>query len=568
MKRLICIFLLFALMLSAAACGGKSQQSSNENPADSQPKETTGVNEYGWEVPKDTLTINVYGGYGDQAEDIDKNKSIIDKFLKDKFNVAINWSVYNVDMDEKLNLMLAAGDYPEVITGMSDAMAEKFIAQGKAIDLTSLVEKYGPNIQKGLGKYINLLKDDSGKLYKLSSYWGENPNVAGWDFAVRYDWWKETGMPIYKTPEEYYQTMKAILAKHPVNANGEKVYAIGDGFEGNSKGLYGALLAAYGFKNGYKVDDNTGDFTHWINTNEGLEIAKYINRFYREGMIDPDFLSTKYDDWIAKCTNERYAGNIGTWWYTWVGGQEAWAEKEGSAYNNEKRYINVTVKAPGVENSTAISSDYISDYRIIITDKCKDPVSVMKWLNWECSGIGTMIIGYGPPDPENVWDIKDDKWIIKDSAKVYNNKNVAFHDVRTKYGANLYRMIAPGGWFKDEHLDPTVTRVSVYDMWPIDSNGKFLDPGVNLSWQYCDGKSWDSTLFKVTFKDDDPVTNINQTIKDELTSEWAKVITSKTEAECEAKFNATREKLNKLGLHDLEKFYKDSYKANKDKVEK
>jgi putative aldouronate transport system substrate-binding protein len=152
---------------------------------------------------------------------------------------------------------------------MPDDMAEKFIAQGRALELTPHLEKYGANIRRRLGNYLNLIKTDDGELYKLPMYWGENPNVAGWDFGIRYDWWKESGLPVYTTPDEYYETLKKLMEEHPTNANGEKVYALSDNSQGSA--LYGAMLAAYGFKNGYKVDENSGEFTHWFNTDEGLE---------------------------------------------------------------------------------------------------------------------------------------------------------------------------------------------------------------------------------------------------------------------------------------------------------
>ena len=60
------------------------------------------------------------------------------------------------------------------------------------------------------------------------------------------------------------------------------------------------------------MDESTGEFTHWINTDEGLEIAKYINRFYREGMIDPDYANNQFEDWEAKVANNRILGHLGT----------------------------------------------------------------------------------------------------------------------------------------------------------------------------------------------------------------------------------------------------------------
>lgn len=566
MKKFLSFILALVILVGIIGCNNNSNETVKEIKnvtEDTGNGEALIVNKYGWEVPKEPLKITFYAGYDDQAE-VDKIAKPMAKFYKDEFNVEIKKVVYSIDMNEKLNLMLASGDYPEVITNMDDEMAEKFIRQGKAIDLTSLIEEYAPNIKEKLGKYMSLLKTADGKVFKLPIAWGENPNVAGWDFGIRYDWWKEIGSPAYKTPEEYYQVVKQIMDKHPTNANGEKVYALSDNTQGSA--LYGAMLSAYGFKNGYKVDESAGEFTHWMNTPEGYDIAKYINRFYREGMLDPDFLNNKFEDWQAKVMNERIVGNIGTWWHLWVAGQEAWSQQEKDKYNIEKRYMNATVKAPNVENATDVASDFIGNYRVIITDKAKDPESIVKWLNWEVSGIGTMITGYGQPDPNNVWDIKDGKWMFNDSALDYVKKNDYYHAVKEKFGAQSFWMVAPGGWFKDEHLDSRVSRVSVYDMWPVTSDGKFLDKGVNLSWANVEGKSWDSTLYRVTFKADDPITNINQTIKDSLLSEWAKMITSKSESELEENFNNSRKKLNKLGLHDLEEFYATSYKANLEKL--
>lgn len=572
MKKYLYLLLTLVLLISLIGCNtstktGTEEQNDNGNAQNegSSAEETLGVNEYGWEVPKEPLKITYYAGFGDQAE-ADEGAKPMAEFYKDKFNVEIKKIVYSVDMVEKLNLMLASGDYPEVITFMDDEMAEKFIAQGRAIELTTLIDQYAPNVKEKLGKYLNLMKTEDGKIYKLPVMWGENPNVAGWDFAVRYDWWKELGSPVYQTPEEYYQTLKKIMEKHPNNAEGEKIYALSDNSQGS--GLYNAMLSAYGFKNGYKVNESTGEFTHWMNTPEGLEIARYINRFYREQMLDPDFLNNKFEDWQAKVMNGRIVGNIGTWWHVWVAGQEAWAQQEGDKYNIEKRFMNVTVKDPNVEKATDVSSNFIGNLRVIITDKAKNPEQIMKWFNWELSGIGTMITGYGKPDPNNVWDIKDGQWIFKDSAMEYAKKNENFHAVREKFGAQSYWMVAPGGWLKDEHLDPRVTRVSVFDMWPVTSEGKFLDEGVNLSWANVKGESWDSTLYTVSFKADNPITNVNQTIKDTLLSEWAKIITSNSETELENNFIDAQNKLNELGLHDLEQFVAKTYKENLEKFNK
>ena len=123
-----------------AGCGGGKGNTSAA--VDLSSAELTGEeNEWGWIVPEETLVLDVYGGEGDQeklVKDEYGGKAKLDGWLKDNLNVQINWQYYSTAMDEKLNLMLANGDYPAIITNMTDEMADKFIAQGKAVSYTHL----------------------------------------------------------------------------------------------------------------------------------------------------------------------------------------------------------------------------------------------------------------------------------------------------------------------------------------------------------------------------------------------------------------------------------------------
>ena len=302
-----------------------------------------------WEKPEETINISVYAGEGDQEEflaDENGGKAVMDEWLLENLNVTFDWQYMTGDMTERLNLMLADNSYPSVITNMPDDMAEKFIAQGKAVDLTEYLDDM-PNLTRRMGDYINMLKDDEGHIYKLSTLWGENPNVAGLDFCVRWDYYLELGEEkMYETPQEYIEVMKKILANHPTNDAGQTTYAFTSDNQGKS--FLNAMLGAYGFVNGYKLNEETGEFTHWLNTDEGLEIAKLVNQMYREGLIDPDYQSVDYETYISKLANGQVLGNFGTWWYAWVGGHQTWAVQEGDDYDKNKRFANVSVHGEGM----------------------------------------------------------------------------------------------------------------------------------------------------------------------------------------------------------------------------
>lgn len=531
-----------------------------------------------WEKPEETINISVYAGEGDQEEflaDENGGKAVMDEWLLENLNVTFDWQYMTGDMTERLNLMLADNSYPSVITNMPDDMAEKFIAQGKAVDLTEYLDDM-PNLTRRMGDYINMLKDDEGHIYKLSTLWGENPNVAGLDFGVRWDYYLELGEEkMYETPQEYIEVMKKILANHPTNDAGQTTYAFTSDNQGKS--FLNAMLGAYGFVNGYKLNEETGEFTHWLNTDEGLEIAKLVNQMYREGLIDPDYQSVDYETYISKLANGQVLGNFGTWWYAWVGGHQTWAVQEGDDYDKNKRFANVSVHGEGMsmEDTSLLTSNYVGSYRMIITDKATEEEiqGIVKYLNWEASELGTFIMGFGAPREENVWKIDDDgTWLFDDEIMNVDTKDTTYHSVKNHYACEYWVAIC-GQWLKSDgrsvfdKIDPRVGRVSIYDYWPVNEDGSFADEGINICWGNYTAPAKDTTMYQTTFNSRDMIATIKQMVDDTITSSWAEIINSASEEDCIAAFEAARDNCNAMGLEELTDYYENSYKANVEKYE-
>lgn len=576
-KRIMALLLSSALVVSSlAGCGNKQETAQQDlSTADLKGEE----NEWGWVVPEETLVLDVYAGEGDQEKlekDENGGKAKLDKWMLDNLNVKMNWQYYSTSMEEKLNLMLADGSYPAIITNMTDEMADKFISQGKALDLTEALEKYGDNITRRYGKYLNMLKDENGKIYKLATLYGVNPNVAGNDFGIRYDLWKELGEDkMYETPEGYYEALKAVLANHPTNANGQTTYGASSTDKG--KNFLRAMLGAYGFVDEYKYDEATGEMTHWLNTEEGLEFSKFVNKMFREGIIDPDFLNTDYETLMTKMQSEQILGNFGTWWYGWTGGHQFWATQDPEHFTVEKRFANVSVHAEGLtmEDTSLLTSNFLGSYRCIITDKCKDLGMVMRYLNWENSELGNFIMGWGAPAEENVWKIADDgTWVVDDEILSVDTKETTFHTVREEQnGGGTYMIALCGQWMRTDEtqnydkLDPRIDRVSVYDYWPVNEDGTFSDEGINISWSNYTAPAKDTSMFIVSYDPTSEIAITHETLKDMIETEWARIITAESEEECEALFKEAQEKCNSMGLGELTEYVKSQHEANVAKFE-
>lgn len=428
LKKALALGMAAAMALSMTACIGSGDSSSGSSSGGGEGSgatptdvELTGeVNKYGWEVPKETIKFSYYYAGDntlDQAEEDERLQQVAD-VLKDEFNVEIERIVYKQDATERLNLMLAGNEYPDVIVGMPDDMAETFIDQDRALELTPYLEKYGQNLIDGFGDYLNLLKDDDGNLYKLAYSWGHTTDVMGRDFSIRYDLLQEAGLPMYDSFESYYETVKKLVELNPTNEQGEKTYGF-TAFSEKGEEFYKTPLAymgLYGVSSGtntsggtithyYKQNDD-GSITHWVDTEEGLEVAKYINRFWREGLIDPDFQTKDYDSALAFMSNERVVGNIGTWWHSYVGGHQVWQSTE-EDWTIDKRMQCVTFEETDA-TPALISDNFIRTTRNIITDKCDNPEEVMLFWNWECTPMGVAFTSMGPEGEGRPWSIDED----------------------------------------------------------------------------------------------------------------------------------------------------------------
>ncbi len=601
LKKALALGMAAAMALSMTACIGSGDSSSGSGAgggdgsgATPSDVELTGeVNKYGWDKPKETIKFSYYYAGDntlDQAEEDERLQQVAD-VLKDEFNVEIERIVYKQDATERLNLMLAGNEYPDVIVGMPDEMAETFIDQDRALELTPYLEKYGQNIIDGFGDYLNLLKDDDGNLYKLAYSWGHTTDVMGRDFSIRYDLLQEAGLPMYDSFESYYETVKKLVELNPTNEQGEKTYGF-TAFSEKGEEFYKTPLAymgLYGVSSGtntsggtithyYKQNDD-GSITHWVDTEEGLEVAKYINRFWRDGLIDPDFQTKDYDSALAFMSNERVVGNIGTWWHSYVGGHQVWQSTE-EDWTIDKRMQCVTFEETDA-TPALISDNFIRTTRNIITDKCQNPEEVMLFWNWETTPMGVAFTSMGPEGEGRPWTIDEEGnckvndwyWYGKDGDNTF-----LWDNYENEMGSGNYWMAAPGYTPENRVDDPSegwadpVAAVNEWDLVPNfdEMDQEKLAPGQQiqkLNQETSKAYVWDQTLWTISFGPDDPEKIINQDIADHISSAWVEIVMADSEEECVELFEKMRDDLHSMGLDDLVAYQQETLDKNTAKFE-
>ncbi|WP_372633510.1 sugar ABC transporter substrate-binding protein [Cohnella sp.] len=549
MKKTSSTIIATALAVGLLAGCSSGQE---EGPAASpkQPSSSGAVtpgqpNAYGWVKPAQPTVINFYQADRDNPDKVARDTVRLHDYLLDNFNVDLKKTVYDVDPKERLNLMLASGEYPEVIAAMDDDTVDKWKAQRKLIDLTPYVDQYGQNIKKALGDKYKTYLDEDGKLWGLPRGWGYLP---GSDFTahIRMDWYEEMGSPKIETPEDYYEVLKQMVAAHPTNTQGEKVYAL----SWNDQVNINNVMGIWGLKDGYK-EDADHNLVHWLNTSEGLEAARYYNKIYRDGLLDPDLFINKFDDWKTKFANERIVGHIGSWWHSWNAGHEIWRNSVPD-YQEDMRYVQISIKAADAEKAYLSPKDARGWNYTVLTDKAKDPEAIIKFLDFTMSPIGTRLLGWGVPNEgDSLWNYEGDgKWSFNDAQKTALLDGTFDYEKADQLGGNRYWLVHGQGLLEDDNKS-----TAWYDQNFIDE-----DKWKKLMYDNTKDTVYDNTARRVVFSVDNPYTLVNQQIEDLVKNGFAQAVTRKTEDEFVRTFNELKDKANKLGLQDLEKYRTEEYK--------
>lgn len=565
MKRLTVILLVIVMSLSLiAGCGtggvsgGTTAAEAEKSQADKTAEAGPKVNEFGWEVPEKTMEVTFYGAQMSQT-DFDKFGPEIDEFLLEKFNLKITRINYDSDRDERLNLMLATNEYPEILDCIKEDQMRKWASLGKLIDLAPLVDQYGPNIKENMEEDLyKRFTDEDGKVYGLPDGYGIL-GVLGFGAQVRLDWYKEIGSPAFSTPDEYYEVLKQMVAKHPANENGEKVYALSDYIGGYGYTRpYTRLSGYWGLKWDWKENPD-GTLTYWLNTDEGLEYTKWLNKVYREGMLDPDSFIMKYEDWAARMANHRVAGSLVRVWECMSAGNETWMKTLGDKWTDDMRFVPYIMKDPEAENAYLNGLSPMGWGLTVITDACKQPEAIMKLFDYMNTPMGTRVFGWGVPNMENsAWNFEGpgiDDWSFNEPVKQAVIDQTFDYDKLTALGYWKYQMVMPDKPFADG-------TTYGYDSCPeIKAANKWL----SFKDETLKSTIWDrSPMNAIKWPADEPATTIKTQITDICDAGFAAAVMSKTEQECVENFNKMKERANKADLAKYEEYFSTQYKKNVD----
>lgn len=301
-------------------------------------------------------------------------------------------------VSEAFNLMIASGEYPDLINDAGyKGGGVNAIQDGVYLKLNDDISKYAPNYTKVMGLSPDIArqaKEDGGTVWSFKCI--QSADEPSWGGPViRKDFLDELGLEIPKTIDDWSTVLKAFKEKKkletPMLLPLSNFYAT-EAFAGTFGSSYSQFLNKNGTIVYGPIEPGFKDF------------LILMNKWYKEGLIDQDFATRDSKSSDAQITAGK-SGSSATVFYGSFGPYEA----AGKATN--PKYSLVPTPYPvlnagddpaktlhiGNKNWNSKGCD------LAISTSCKDVEAAIKWIDYRYSDEGFMLFNYGIEGTSYKW---------------------------------------------------------------------------------------------------------------------------------------------------------------------
>lgn len=343
---------------------------------------------------------------------------------------------YPVSADvDMISLMIAEQNYPDIIFAKGDA--ERLIEAGALLDLTDLIEEYGPNIKKMYGEELDKLRysAEDPSIYQLScGAVRERKYEHSGTAQVQWDVLKKNDYVIPQNLEEYEAMLKNYLEDNPTNEDGLPnigiSLSVSDWHWKITLGNPAGYIADGAPDNGQWLIDDDYNAVYKFTSEKEREYFKWLNRMYHEGILDSEFATQTHDDYIAKISSGRILAIFDSDW------DYVDAEKVLKAENRyEKTYAGIPFTMDEDTRCASLMYQGLTiGQGVGITASCENPIAAIKFLDYICSEEGQILVQWGIENVNYLVDADGHRYRTQeeiayaDSDKDYAKKTgVGFH---------------------------------------------------------------------------------------------------------------------------------------------
>lgn len=359
------------------------------------------------------------------------------KLLKTELGVDFELEYLVGDLNQKVGVMIAGGQYPDVVTGGDAAMA--MINADMLVPLEELIIKNAPRLYEHYKPYWNMMKNPAdGHIYFMPDFGVIYRQITGTRsygpaFFIQRGVLKEAGYPKVKTLDEYFDLIKKFKEKHPTSDGKPTI-----GFE-----VLSHSWRAFCLKNppqhliGHPNDGNVvvDPVTHkaeiFWDKDYSKRYYKKLNDMYLAGLIEKETFVRTYDQYLAILSSGRVLGMFDQYWDF----QQADESLQTQALW-DKTYVPLVPTFDGIKDYYFDRPPLNLNRGFGITTSCKDPVKFLKLLNELLSEKWQKILS---------WGIEGKDYLVDKNGRFYKTQEMRDNYVDASWvAANRARDIFDG----------------------------------------------------------------------------------------------------------------------------
>ena len=352
------------------------------------------------------------------------------KYLEDLTGVHIEWvTAGRDDWQEKLNMMLSSGDYPDMLLGLSPDLAKFGVKEQIIVPMDEYInEENMPNYMKLYGDRLDLSRETDGQIYSLIAENDCYHCSYGRKMWINTKHLEEMGVEMPTTTDEFLEVCKKFKEYKPDgiavlgSAPGQGWYSEFENF------LMGSFILPP--STSYTLDrrDKTavtwdGEIVCVAQDDRYREFLKYANTLYNEGALyDGDFTQT--EEQMKSIINQDGAPVLAFTTGTISNCIDVTSTPDLYAHYEAMSPL----KGPdGTQLTTYFKYLSINDGNFSITDTCKSPEAALRWADFFYSEIGDLASQYGADEGKD--------WVLNPEGKFGLNGEPAKYEILNKYSA-------------------------------------------------------------------------------------------------------------------------------------
>lgn len=254
---------------------------------------------------------------GDTYED-----NVYTRYLKDLLNIQNEDTFEAMESQYSTNvtMAIASNKLPDVMVVDNYEDLVLLVEADQIEDLTEAYENCASDTIKeiynsyGDSIFNNVMFD--GKLMAIpETNISDGPNLL-W---LRKDWLDALNLPEPKTLEDVETIVKAFVEQHPGTAAGETTGLICNTTLTGEKGysyeyLVDIVFANFGSYPKHWIENDKGEVVYGSVQPEAKNALSYLNRWYKEGILDKDFLLRTSSNLIELVVQGKCGAFFGPWW--------------------------------------------------------------------------------------------------------------------------------------------------------------------------------------------------------------------------------------------------------------